>query len=111
LNTNVKKTKEIKVNVTNTTEKLITDKEEEEKVDSFTYFGSVMINNGGSKENVGVRIRKANGAFIKLYPIWKSKIISKKTKISVFNTNVKSSPLYACETGKVTQQISACAAA
>jgi hypothetical protein len=53
-----------------------------------------------------VRIRKANGAFIQLYPIWKNKIISKKTEIRIFNTDVKSVLLYACETWKVAQQIS-----
>jgi hypothetical protein len=105
LNINVKKTKEMRVNVT-TTEWLGIDGEEIEQVDSFTYLGSIVTSDGGSEEDVRVWIRKADGAFIQLYPIWKSKIISKKTKICIFNTNVKSVLLYACETWKVNQQIS-----
>jgi hypothetical protein len=58
------------VNVTSTTEKLTIDGK---KVDSFTYLGNIVTNDGGSEEDVRVWIRKANGAFIQLYPIWKSK--------------------------------------
>jgi hypothetical protein len=36
-------------------------------------------------EDVGMWIRKANGGFIQLYHVWKSKIISKETK-SVYST-------------------------
>jgi hypothetical protein len=105
LNINVKKTKEMRVNVTTTTEKLSIGGKEIEQVDSFTYLGSIVTSDAGSEEDVRMWIRKANGAFIQLYPIWKSKIISKKTKICVFNTNVKAVLLYACETRKVSQQI------
>jgi hypothetical protein len=102
LNINVKKTKEMRANVTTTTEKLSIDGKEIDQVDFFTYLGSIMT--GG--EDVRLQIRRANGAFIQLYPIWKSKIISKKNYISIFNTNIKSVLLYACETWKVIQQIS-----
>jgi hypothetical protein len=105
LNINVEKTKEMRVNVSTTIEKLSIGGKEIEQVDSYTYLGSTVTSDGGS-EDVRVRIRKANRAFIQLYPIWKSKIISKKTKIHILNTNVKSVLLYACETWKVTQQIS-----
>jgi hypothetical protein len=49
-------------------------------------------------------IRKPNGAFIQL-SVWRNRNISKRTKLRNFNTNVKSVLLYACETWKVTQQI------
>jgi hypothetical protein len=60
---------------------------------------------GGAKEDVRNRIRKANGAFVQLYPVWKNKNISRKTKLRLFNSNVKSVLLYGCETWKVTKQI------
>jgi hypothetical protein len=40
-----------------------------------------------------------------LYPAWRNRNISKRTKPQVFNTNVKSVLLYDCETLKVIQQI------
>jgi hypothetical protein len=73
LNMNVKKTKEIRVNITTTTEKLSIGGKEIEQVDSFTCLGSIVISGGGI-EDFRVWIRKANGAFIQLYPIWKSKM-------------------------------------
>jgi hypothetical protein len=48
------------------------------------------VTSDGGSEDVRVGIRKVNRAFIKLYIIWKSKIISKKSKIRIYNTNVKS---------------------
>jgi hypothetical protein len=97
LNMNVKKIKEKRVNVTTTTEKLSIGEKEIKRVDSFTYLGSIVTSDCVT-EDVRVRIRKVNEAFIQIYLIWKSKIISTKTRIRIFNTNVKSILLYACET-------------
>lgn len=80
----------MRVNVKTTTEKLRTEGKEIEQVDSFTYLGSIVTSDGGSEEDFRVRIRKANGEFIKLCPIWKNKIISNKTKIHIFDTKVNS---------------------
>lgn len=46
-----------------------------EQVKAFPYFG-------GSDEDDNNRIRKANGTFIQLYPIWRNKYISEKTKVA-----------------------------
>jgi hypothetical protein len=51
------------------------------------------------------RIKKANGAFVQLYSVWRNHNISKGVKIQIFNTNVKSVLLYGCETWKTTNQI------
>ena len=72
---------------------------------SFTYLGSVVNKEGGSLEDVKSRIKKANGVFVQLYPMWKNKNLSRKTKILLFNTNVKSVLLYGSETGKVTETV------
>jgi len=61
--------------------------------------------NGGTGEDVGSRIKKANDVFVQLYPVWRNHNISRRVKIRIFNTNVKSVLLYACETWKTTNQI------
>jgi hypothetical protein len=70
LNIDVKKTKEMRINVNTTTEKLSIDRKEIE-VDSFTYLGSIVASDGGSEEDVRVWIGKANRTFIQLYPCGK----------------------------------------
>jgi hypothetical protein len=103
LNINVNKTKEMRVNAT-VGEKLFIYEKEMEQIDSFTYLGSIVSKDGGA-DDVWSRIRKAKGAFIQLYPLWRNHNISKRTKLRICNTNVKSTLLYACETWKVTQRI------
>jgi hypothetical protein len=44
-------------------------------------------------------------AFVQLYRIWKNKNIRIKTKLKIFNSNVKAVLLYGCETWKVTSSI------
>jgi len=61
--------------------------------------------NGGTEEDVASRIKKENGIFVQLYPVWRNHDISKGVKIRIFNTNVKSLLLYACETWETTNQI------
>jgi len=76
-----------------------------EEVGSFVYLGSVVLVNGETVEDVGSRIKKANGVFVQLYPVWRNHNISQEVKIRIFNTNVKSVLLYGCETWKTTNQI------
>ena len=57
---------------------------------SFPYFGSQVIIHGGALEDVHTHIKKVNGAFIKLYSEWQNKHTLLRTKICLFNTNVKS---------------------
>ena len=55
---------------------------------------------GGTEEDVASRIKKANGVFFQRYPVWRNLNRSKEVKLRIFNTNVKSVLLCACETGK-----------
>jgi hypothetical protein len=50
LNINVKKTKEMRVNVIAMTEKLSLVGKEIEQADSFTYLGNIVTSHGGSEE-------------------------------------------------------------
>jgi hypothetical protein len=97
LNITVNKTKEMRANTT-VGKKLFIYEKEIKQVDSFTYLESTVSKDGGADEDIRRRIRKANGAFIQLYPVWRNHNISKRTKLQIFNTNVKSVLLYACET-------------
>jgi len=76
-----------------------------EEVGSFVYVGSVVSGSGGTEEDGASRIKKTNGVFIQLYPVWRNLNISKEVKMRIFNTNVKSVLLYVCETWKTTNQI------
>jgi len=69
-----------------------------EDVDSFTYLGSVVAKDGGVAQDVSQRIRKANCAFVQLYPVRKNSRISTRTKLRIFCSNVKSVLLYGSET-------------
>jgi hypothetical protein len=72
LNINVNKTKEMRVNAT-IEEKLNIYEKEVERVDSYTHLGSIVTKDGGADKDVRSQIRKANGAFIQLYPVWRSR--------------------------------------
>ena len=53
-----------------------------------------MTKDGNTEAEIKTRINKARGAFAALKNIWKTKMISKKTKIRIFKSNVLSVLLY-----------------
>ena len=73
------------------------------EMESFVYPGSVVDQQGDTDRDVTLRIFKARTAFVMLKNIWASGRISMKTKLLIFNSNVKSVPLYGCETWRTTQ--------
>jgi hypothetical protein len=73
-----------------------------EEVDSFTYLGCVVDGLGGTEADIKARIGKARAAFIQLKNIWSSKEIRMKTKLKIFNSNVKSVLMYRSETWRTT---------
>jgi hypothetical protein len=80
LRININKPKGMRVNTSNI-QKFRVDETGIEVVGSFPYLGSVVSVNGGTEEVVASRIKKANGVFIQLYPIWRNHDISKGVKI------------------------------
>ncbi|KAL6485865.1 hypothetical protein MHYP_G00052570 [Metynnis hypsauchen] len=80
--------------------------EDLKETDCFIYLGSVVNTDGGADEDVRSRINKARLAFNTLRPIWNSKALSQRSKIRIFNTNVKAVLLYGSETWRVTNTIS-----
>lgn len=95
------KSKVLKVNTTNTST-IMLEGELLEEVDDFTYLGSIVNNQGGTNADVKARIGKARTAFLQLKNIWRSRNLSIKTKISVFNTNMKSVLLFGSEKWRTT---------
>ncbi|KAK3760603.1 hypothetical protein RRG08_028252 [Elysia crispata] len=76
-----------------------------EVVENFTYLGSVIDHSGGMAADVRSRVAKARAAFKTLDKIWRDRTISTKTKIRLFNSNVKSALLYKCETWSLNQHL------
>jgi hypothetical protein len=76
-----------------------------EEVDKFVYLGSVISKDGGADDDVRNRIRLASVAFGSLRHIWTSPRLSRRLKLKIFRTNVKSVLLYGCETWKVTKSL------
>ena len=91
------KTKIMKVN-TASTEPVLLEGSPLDEVESFTYLGSIINVQGGTDEDVKTRIGKARTGFLQLQTIWKSRELSQRTKIRIFNSNIKSVSLHGAET-------------
>ena len=74
-------------------------------VNQFAYLGSYINQDGDTRKEVRIRIAKAALIFKNLEKIWQSKIISLTTKLRLFNSNVISTLIYACESWKTTKEI------
>lgn len=94
-----------KINTRNV-DKLELDGEEIDEVEDFANPGSNISKDGGSDRANQQRIGKARTAFIILSPVRKSKSMSRKTKLRIFNTNVKSVLLYGSEAWRETKATS-----
>ena len=67
--------------------------------ENFTYLGSVVHNNGGSRQEVLRRIGLAHGVMDSLNKsIWRCRYLCRRTKIRIFKSLVIPVLLYGCET-------------
>jgi hypothetical protein len=104
LKINNNKTKYMTINTRSNTN-ITVDSKAIEKVQKFTYLGSIVDAEGGAEAGVNQTIGKEQQAFHSMKKIWKSNILSLKHKLRIFNTNVKSILLYGCETWKTNKNI------
>jgi len=52
-----------------------------ENVEQFTYFGGIVMLQGGTKEDIKSRFNKARAVFARMKPVWKSNIDSRGTNL------------------------------
>ena len=76
-----------------------------EDVTEFTYLGAKVTKYGNTEAEIKTMINKARKPFAALKNIWKTKMISKKTNIPIFMSNVLSVLLFAAGSWKVTKGI------
>jgi hypothetical protein len=79
--------------------------EEIEYVKEFTYLGNRVDKNGGTEKDIKSRTSRAQIASRSLHKIWQPNNLSLRTKLRLFNTNVKSILLYGAETWKTTKNL------
>ncbi|XP_063447098.1 uncharacterized protein LOC134726617 [Mytilus trossulus] len=103
LKINASKTKVMRMNTTNNNPVKLNEKDLED-VDTFTYLGGIVTTKGGCDNDMDNRFKKAKGQFSRLRKIWRSSVLSFKTKVRLFNSLVISVLLYGCETWKTTEQ-------
>ena len=101
LKVNTKKIKVPRVNANNQQPIQIYDRDIDH-IQEFIYLGSKMTVDGYMKIEVKEIIIKARHVFSLLRQIWKSRKISTKTKLRIFQTNVISVLLYGAESWKTT---------
>ncbi|KAH9595657.1 Laminin subunit gamma-1 [Schistosoma haematobium] len=87
---------------TENTNPITLDGETLEDVESFTYLGSIIDEQGGSDTDVKVRIGEARAALLQMKNIWHSKQFSTNIKVTIFNANVKAVLPYGAETWRTT---------
>ncbi|VDP73811.1 unnamed protein product [Schistosoma curassoni] len=66
---------------------------------------SIIDEHGGSDADMKARIGKARAAYLQLRNIWNSKQMPTNTKVTIFNTNVKTVLLYEAGTWSTTKAI------
>ena len=71
-------------------------------VEDFTYLGSLVSKENATQKDIKARLGKAHSVFVRLQSIWKSKQYSLRTKVRLYNSNVKSVLLYGSECWRVT---------
>jgi hypothetical protein len=69
-----------------------------EQKESFVYLGGLIDAHEGSEKDVGRRIGLARGILQRLHKVWRSKEISRTTKVRIYETLVLSVLLYNSET-------------
>ena len=70
-------------------EPVVLNEEPLEEVENFTYLGSVLSKDNGAGRDIRARLNRGRAAFARLQPIWKSNNYSPRTKLQLYNSNVK----------------------
>jgi hypothetical protein len=76
-----------------------------EQVKSFKYLGSIVNGNSSIEEEIKERIILGNKAYYANQTLFKSKLLSKKSKLKMYWTSVRPVVMYACETWVLKESI------
>jgi len=76
-----------------------------EQVKSFKYLGSIVNGNNSIEEEIKGRISLGNRAFHANQDLFKSKLLTKKSKLQTYQTLVRPVVTYACETWALKENI------
>ena len=71
--------------------------------ETFTYLGSIVRQDGGTKKNIDSRLSKARNAIRSLNAVWKSSQYSIKTKLKLYQICVLSTLRYGSECWQITE--------
>ncbi|KAI8513606.1 hypothetical protein Bbelb_079300 [Branchiostoma belcheri] len=82
-----------------------TRRESVEVVQCFTYLGSLITSDCKSDQDVKRRLGIASAAFANLSRVWRSKHLSRTTKLRTYNTLVLSVLLYGAESWTITKSL------
>ena len=77
-----------------------------EKVNKFTYLGSMFTEDGDIEADIKTRLGKASAVFRRMLSIWKSGTITRRLKVKLFETIVLPTALYGSETWKMSVKMS-----
>ncbi|XP_071161039.1 uncharacterized protein [Mytilus edulis] len=100
LKVNTKKTNVMSINTRNKTPTTINDLPVD-SVEDFTYLGSIISKDNGTGKDIKARLSKVRATFARLHTIWKSNQYSLRTKLRIYNSNIKSVLLVGSETWRV----------
>ena len=73
------------------------------QTDSFTYLGSIIKPEGGTKEDIHSRLSKARSVFRGMSNVWRSTQYSTNTKLKLYQSCVVSTLLYGAECWRMTE--------
>ena len=76
-----------------------------EQVTSFKYLGSIVNGNNSIEGEIKERITLANKAYYANKDLFRSKLLSKKTKLRIYHTLVRPVATYGCETWVLKENI------
>jgi len=75
-----------------------------EKVENFTYLGATLSTKNDRAKEIGILISKAEKTFFTLTKFFRSKCLSRKTKVRLYTAIVRPTLTYGCEAWTTTNQ-------
>uniref|UniRef100_A0A2S2QB70 Uncharacterized transposon-derived protein F52C9.6 n=1 Tax=Sipha flava TaxID=143950 RepID=A0A2S2QB70_9HEMI len=76
-----------------------------EKVEDFKYLSAILSTKNDWAKGIGIRISKAEKTFFALTKLFRSKCLSRKTKVRLYTVIVRPTLTYGCEAWTKTKQI------